>query len=152
MTVHDRHQASPTRRRWGGWARRHRPGEADGGYSVLEAAITLPVIILVTMIIVQWAIVWHARSIAQAAAQEGLRTAEAYQSTAADGKADTVNYLHQVAPHVLPAAQVSVQRTPRTVTVRVTSPVMSVIPFGTFHVNESASGPTETYVDPAGSP
>lgn len=112
---------------------------------MLEAAITLPAIILVTMFIVQWAIVWHARSVAEAAAEEGLRTAESYQSTAADGKADTINYLHQVAPHVLAGAQVTVDRAPTTVTVRVQSPVMSVIPFGDFTVDESASGPVEAF-------
>ncbi len=119
----------------------------DAGYSVLEAAITLPVMILLTMIIVQWAIVWHARSVAQAAAQEALRTAEGYQSTAAAGHADAVNFLKQTAPHALPNAVVTVDRGPSTVTVHVHAKVMSVIPFGDYSVDASASGRVEIFVD-----
>jgi Flp pilus assembly protein TadG len=126
--------------------RAHRPGR-DDGYSVLEAAIVLPVVFFLLMLIVQWAIVWHARSVAEAAAQEGLRTTEAYQSTAAAGKADTLNYLAQVAPHALPDPQVTVTRTAATATVQVHVPVMTVIPFSHFTVSETASGPVETFVD-----
>jgi Flp pilus assembly protein TadG len=124
--------------------RRH---TGDGGYSVLEVAIVLPVAFFVLMLIVQWAIVWHARSVTQAAAQEGLRTAQAYQATAAQGRADTFNYLAQVAPDSLPNPQVHVTRTPRTATVTIHAEVSTVIPFGHFAVTETASGPVETYVE-----
>lgn len=123
---------------------RHR--DVDGGYSVLEAAIVLPVVFFLIMLIAQWAIVWHARSVTEAAAQEGLRTTEAYQATAEQGRADTVTYLAQVAPRSLPNPRISVTRTARTATVTVTARVASVIPFGHFTVTESASGPVETYV------
>lgn len=119
----------------------------DAGYSVLEAAIVLPIVFFLIMLIVQWAVVWHARSVTEAAAQEGLRTAEQYQATAAQGHADTVSYLSQVAPHSLPDPQVTVTRTARTATVTVSARVASVIPFGHFTVSETASGPVETYVD-----
>ena len=122
-------------------------GRRDAGYSVLEAAIVLPIVFFLIMLIVQWAIVWHARSVTEAAAQEGLRTADEYQGTAAAGKADTVTYLSQVAPHSLPNPQIRVTRTASTATVTVTAHVASVIPFGHFTVTESASGPVETYVD-----
>lgn len=120
--------------------------ETDAGYSVLEAAIVLPAVFGLLMVLVQWAIVWHARSVADAAAQEGLRTAEAYGSTAAAGRADAVNYLAQVAPHSLPGPQVTVIRGPTAATVHVHATVMTVIPFGHFHVDETVSGPVETYV------
>jgi Flp pilus assembly protein TadG len=124
------------------------PGDRDGdaGYSVLEAAIVLPVVFLLLMVIAQWAIVWHARSVTEAAAQEGLRTTAAYQASAAAGRADTVSYLTQVAGRSLPDPQVSVTRTARTATVRVTARVASVIPFGHFTVTETASGPVENFV------
>jgi Flp pilus assembly protein TadG len=119
---------------------------SDEGYSIVEAAITLPVIFLLTMFIVQWAIVWHARNIAQATAQEALRTAQSYQSTASAGQSDGNNYVAQVAPHVLGANCVSVTRSPTTVTVRVHCEVISLVPFGHFSVDETISGPVETYV------
>ncbi|HVV74630.1 MAG TPA: TadE family protein [Mycobacteriales bacterium] len=127
--------------------RRPRCCDADAGYSVLEAAIVLPLIFFLIMLIVQWAVVWHARSVTEAAAQEGLRTAEQYQASAAQGHADTISYLSQVAPHSLPDPQVTVTRNARTATVTVTATVASVIPFGHFTVTETASGPVETYVD-----
>lgn len=129
--------------------RRHRRlrGRREDGYSVLEAAITLPIIFLLLMFIVQWAIVWHARNVAQAAAQEGLRTAEAYQSSAAAGRSDAVNFLDQTAPHALPGAIVTVDRGTTTVTVHVHAPVMSVVPLGHFSVDEFASGPIEQFVN-----
>lgn len=122
--------------------------ERDGGYSVLEAAITLPAMILLTMVIVQWAIVWHARHVVQAAAQQALRAAEAYQSSAAAGHADGINFLHQVAPHALLNPSISVQRSPTNVTVHVHATVKSVIPFGSFAADATAAGPVEIFVSP----
>jgi TadE-like protein len=127
--------------------RRLRQEERDGGYSVLEAAIVLPIVFFLIMLVAQWAIVWHARSVTEAAAQEGLRTAEAYQSTAAAGRTDTLTYLGQVAPHSLPNPDVTVTRTAGTATVQVTARVASVIPFGHFTATETASGPVENYVN-----
>jgi Flp pilus assembly protein TadG len=127
--------------------RARHPNEPDAGYSVLEVAIVLPIVFFLMMLIAQWAIVWHARSVTEAAAQEGLRTTETYQSTAAAGRADTLTYLDQVAPHSLPNPDVTVTRTDTGATVRVTARVASVIPFGHFTVTESATGPVETYVD-----
>ena len=119
----------------------------DRGYSVIEAAITLPVVFFMLMIIVQWAVVWHSRSIAQAAAQEALRSAQSYQSSAAAGQADGNNYLSQVAPHALGSGCVTVTRDAATVTVHVRCKVLSVIPFGDFSVDETITGPVEAYVN-----
>jgi Flp pilus assembly protein TadG len=120
--------------------------DRDGGYSVLEVAVVLPVVFFLLMVIVQWAIVWHARSVAAAAAQEGLRTTETYAATAAAGRADTDNYLAQVAPHALPDPRVTVTRTPTAATVHVQAQVMSLIPFGHFSVDEIVSGRVERFV------
>jgi Flp pilus assembly protein TadG len=133
-------------RRWS--ARRERPrgqSRADDGYSVLEASITVPIMFFLLMAIVQWAIVWHARGVAQAAAQKALRTAERYASTAGAGVQDGDKYLAQLAPHVLGQQCVSVTRTATIVSVRVHCKVLSVLPFGEFDVDESISGPVETW-------
>jgi Flp pilus assembly protein TadG len=130
--------------------RRHRGAgqsteDRDGGYSVLEAAITLPVVFFLTMFVVQWAIIWHARGVAQAAAQEGLRTAAGYQATAAQGHDDAANFLQQVSPGALADAKVTVDRGATTVTVTVKGPVPTIIPFASFNVDASATGPIEAY-------
>lgn len=123
----------------------HRGVDRAGGYSVLEAVITLPAIVFLLMVIVQWAIVWHARGIAQAAAQEGMRNAAAYGSSADAGKQDIANYIHQVAPNALSDPQIDLTRTRNTITVRIHANVPSLVPFGSFSVDATASGPAEIW-------
>ena len=138
-----------TMRRWKTIAaRRWRAAVADrdAGYNPLEAAIIVPIIIVFTMLIVQYALLWHGRHVAEAAAQAAARSAAAYTSTAALGQADGANYLAQVAPHLLADATVTVDRGPQSVTVTVTATVASVIPFGSFSVAEHAQAPVEQFV------
>jgi hypothetical protein len=83
--------------------------------------------------------------VAQAAAQEGLRTAAGYQATAAQGRADATNFLHQVSPGALANAKVTVDRGANKVTVTVKGPVPTIIPFASFDVDATATGPIEAY-------
>lgn len=117
----------------------------DGGYSMVEAAITLPAIILFTMLVVQWALLWHGRHIVEGAVQDGLRAARSYQATASDGTQSAQDYLHAVAPTLLTSPQVSVSRTATTVTVRIHATVLAVIPGGNFSIEESGSAPVERF-------
>ena len=119
----------------------------DGGYSVVEVVITFPVLMLLVMGVVQFALFWHARHVAEAAAQDGLRGARGYSSTAELGQRDALSYLAQVAPRLLTAPSVDVQRTPTTVTVRVHAGVLSIVPLG-LDVDETAVGPVERFVGP----
>jgi Flp pilus assembly protein TadG len=128
--------------------RRHRTlrgADRDAGYSALEAAITLPAIVFLLMAIVQWAIIWHARGVAQAAAQEGLRSAAAYGSTTAAGQQDVANYIRQVAPNALGNPHIDVTHSHNTITVHIHATVPSLVPFGSFTVDSTASGPVETW-------
>jgi Flp pilus assembly protein TadG len=132
------------RRRWLPVRRR----DGEGGYSIVEAVITLPALILFVFTVVQYGLVWHARHVAEAAAQDGLRAARAYQATTGDGQAAAADYLHQVAPRLLTSTDVSVTRSTTTVTVRVRGQVLSAIPGAHFTVNETVTGPVERFVAP----
>ncbi|MGN6607350.1 MAG: TadE family protein, partial [Jatrophihabitans sp.] len=68
--------------------RRRRQGRAcgDRGFGALEAVIVIPVVVLTTMIVIQYVMLWHARHLAAAAAQNALREARSYHATAADGQ------------------------------------------------------------------
>ena len=70
-------------RRW-----RAATADRDGGYNPMEAAIIVPIIIVFTMMVVQFALLWHGRHVAEAAAQAAARSAAVYTSTAAVGQAD----------------------------------------------------------------
>ena len=110
-----------------------------------EAVIIVPIVVVLTMVVVQFVLLWHGRHVAQAAAQTAARSAAAYQATAAVGQADGDAYLKQVAPNLLPGRAVRVTRDATTVTVTVTADVLTVIPFGSFTVDESAVAPVEAF-------
>jgi Flp pilus assembly protein TadG len=114
----------------------------DDGYNIVEFMLTFVALIVITMVVIQFALLWHARHVAQAAAQDALRTASNYQSTADAGQSDGYAYLHQVAPNLVLDPHVTVTRNATTVNVDVTGHVLSIGPF-TMTVHESASGPVE---------
>lgn len=129
--------------------RRHRPAhdrqEHEAGYSVLEVAITLPLVLVLIMLVLQAAVVWFARGVAQDTARQGLRGAEAFGATAQDGHHRATAYLAQVAPGALIHPGVVVTRGAQTVTVTVTSSVPDLVPFTDFTVHATATGPIESY-------
>jgi Flp pilus assembly protein TadG len=114
----------------------------DDGYNIVEFMLTFGALIIITMVVIQFALLWHARHVAQAAAQDALRTASNYQSTAVTGQSDGYAYLHEVAPNLVLDPHVTVTRTATTVNVDVTGHVLSIGPFD-MTVHESASGPVE---------
>ena len=117
----------------------------DGGYSIVEAAIVFPAVLVMLFGVVQFALLWHGRHVAEAAAQDALRTASGYQSTAALGERDGRDFLHQVAPNLLENPSVQVSRNASNVTVQVRANVVSL--FGMhLTVSETAAGPVERYV------
>jgi Flp pilus assembly protein TadG len=128
-------------------ATRSRGVRGDGGYSVVEVVLVVPVMTLLTMLVVQYALVWHGRHVAQAAAQDGLRVARAFQSTPAAGGAAARTYLAGVAPNLLRNVDARAEETATVVTVTVDAEVLSLMTFGTTRVSEQASGPREQFVD-----
>jgi|ThiBio_1000_plan_1041568.scaffolds.fasta_scaffold00444_23 type II secretory pathway pseudopilin PulG len=120
--------------------------EHDRGFSTLEAVVVIPVVVILTMLVVQYVMLWHARNVTEAAAQDALRVARGYEAAAAQGQAAGTEYLHNAAGKLLEKFTVTVDRGPAVVTVHVHGTVTSVVPFGTYTVDESASGPVEKYV------
>jgi len=137
--MHPRHPArSPAA------ARRERP-RRDAGFSALEAVLVIPTVVIMTMLVVQYVLFWHARNIAQAAAQNGLRTARGYHATAGQGQASATEYLHTVAGPLLTHTRIDTRRGTTTVLVTVHATVLSVLPFGSFAVTGTAAGPVEQF-------
>jgi Flp pilus assembly protein TadG len=124
------------------------PRRDDDGSAVLETAIVLPAMILLTMLVIQYALVWHARHVAQAAAQEGLRAASSYQVTPADGRTAALTYLRNVAPHLLTSPDVHTTSTGTTMTVTIHADALPLLSFGRFPLTEHATGPRERFVAP----
>jgi len=123
-----------------------RATSGDGGYSVVEAAITLPVIILLVLLVVQYALLWHGRHVAESAAREGLEAARGYQAPPTAGPDTARAFLHDIAPTLLRDPRVHVTRTPVTIRVQVDAQVLRVIPIGHYPISESAQGPIERFI------
>lgn len=119
----------------------------EDGFSTLEAVVVIPVVVIITMLVIQYVMLWHARNLAEAAAQNGLRVARGYQATAAQGQVSAAHYLETVAGSLLQDRHVDAHRSATTAEVTVHASVLSVVPFGSYTVDETASGPVERYVD-----
>ena len=117
---------------------------------MLGAILVIPVMIVLTMLVLQFAMLWHGRHVAAAVAQTGVQGAAGYRATAADGRASAVGYLADVAPNLLQDAAVTVDRTATTVTARVSARIPSVVPFAHFDVQETVTGPVERFTTGTG--
>ena len=118
----------------------------DRGDATVEAVIIVPVIVVLTLLVVQFVLVWHGRHVAQAAAQNAARSAAAYQAQPAAGSAAGDDYLAEVAPNLLPGRTVTVTRDAAAATAIVSADVLTVIPFAAFHIQEQATAPLEIFV------
>jgi len=118
----------------------------DRGDATVEAVIIVPILVVLTLLVVQFVLVWHGRHVAQAAAQTAARSAAAYQAQPAAGQAAGDDYLAEVAPNLLPGRSVTVTRDAAGAMAIVSADVLTVIPFAAFHIQEQATAPLEIFV------
>ena len=119
----------------------------DRGASAVELAILAPTLILVSLLIVQFAIWFDARHAALAAAQEGdlvaredAATSNGWQSLAATA---ATNYYHGLDTSVISGLKAQAVNGPdRTVSVTVSGKLTSIVPLS---VSVTVSGPVECF-------
>jgi Flp pilus assembly protein TadG len=123
---------------------------SDRGASAVEVAILAPVLILVSMLIIQFALWFDATHAALAAAQEGDRVARenaftnaaTYQTAAAT---IAMNYYHGLNTSVLSNVSVTkvvLDQATNTVSVTVSGRLNGIFP---LPVSETVSGPVECF-------
>ena len=122
--------------------------DRDRGSATAEAIIIIPVAVMLTLLVVQFVLVWHGRHVAQQAAQSAARAAATYQGSAVAGQGAGDGYLTAVAPSLLQGRTVQVTRDAGEATAVVHAQVLAVVPFATFTVDEQASAPVETWTAP----
>jgi Flp pilus assembly protein TadG len=115
-----------------------------------ELVIVTPVLLLLVMLVVQFALWQHAQHIAEAAAQRGAQTARIEGGTDAQGQAAAQNAASQLGGAVLADPRISVSRNGNVVRVDVTGSAESVVPFLSLPVRAVAQGPVERFVPPRG--
>ena len=129
--------------------RRHaRPWRGDRGAGAAEIVIAVPLLMLLILLIVQFAIWAHASSVAQATAEEALAAARVQGGSAAAGQQRAAQVLGQIGSSVLISPKVSVTRTAGTATVQITGTAEEVLPVPglTFPVHITVTGPVERFV------
>lgn len=122
-----------------------RRGRGDAGAAATELVIAMPALLLLILVSVHVGLWFHARSLADAAAQEGARGARVLGATDADGEARANQMLDDLGPTVVTDRTVTVTRTATTVTVVVTGHAPAVIPGLVLDVRSSATSPIEEF-------
>ncbi|NLC98535.1 MAG: pilus assembly protein [Actinomycetales bacterium] len=117
-----------------------------GAASVTQLIIALPVLLVTMALSVQAALFFHARQIADQAAQEGVSIARSYEGTAIAGHDRATNFLTQVGGGTIEAHNVTASRTATTASVTITGSVVSVIPGVSLKLNQKATAPVERFV------
>ena len=122
--------------------------DGDRGAATAELVIAGPLLMLLILLVVQFAIWEHAESVARATAEEALAAARVQGGTAAAGQQTAAQDIAQVGSAVLVGPQVSVTRTATTVTVQVTGTAEHVLPLPglTWPVTVTVTGPVERFV------
>ncbi len=147
--------ATTTTTRGSGTARaglwRRRLGDERGSVSA-ELVIATPLLLLLIMGVIQFALWEHATHVASAAAQQALAEARLQGETATAGQTEAKTVLEQVGTGVLVAPRVTTTRTPTATTVVVTGRAESIVGILALPVRAVATGPTERLTTPGQSP
>ena len=110
----------------------------------IQLVILMPVLFTLLFVGMQAAMIYHGRTVAIAAAQEGARAAAAQDGTTVSGqKAAAAFVVAAGGQDVLQGVHVAARRTAAAATVTVTARILSVVPGWTPRVTQSASAPTE---------
>lgn len=118
-------------------------GRGDRGSASTELVLATPLLMLMLLIIIQFAMWSHATHVAQAAASHGLSAARVHGGTSDAGAAVARRMLDDMASGPLTGPHVHSDRGTEAATVRVTGTASSVIPFLRLPVHAEASGPVE---------
>ena len=81
--------------------RRVARSNGEHGAATTELVVATPLLLLLVLLVVQFALWGHAIHISDAAAQEGARAARLEGGTAADGAARAREFLSQLSPTIL---------------------------------------------------
>jgi Flp pilus assembly protein TadG len=117
-----------------------------------ELVIATPLLLLLIMGVIQFALWEHAEHIATAVAQQGVSVARLQGETAAAGQSQAQSVLDQLGPSVLTGTDITATRTGQMATVTVTGHAESIVGLFTLPVKATASGATENFTSPGQAP
>ena len=115
----------------------------ERGAVTVEMVVLMPVLLATLFGGIQAGVVFHARHIAIAAAQEGARTAAAYQASLPDGISTATNTAANWAAQTLTGIRVTGQRTTTRVSITVQGSAISLLPGVSWPIQQTATLPVE---------
>ena len=111
----------------------------ERGSASIQMVILMPAMFAVMFLGMQAALIYHARTLAIASAQEGARAAGAENGTAGSGISTARDYLTDTASDALTSTVVTGERTATTATVTVRGVALSVLPGWRPAISQSSS-------------
>jgi Flp pilus assembly protein TadG len=118
--------------------------DREGGSASIQIVVLMPALFLMMFVGMQAALIYHGRTVAIAAAQEGARAAAAQVTFPGDGEAAAAEFVASAGGEgVLRGVTVTASRDATTATVVVTGTTLSVVPGWTPQITQSASAPVE---------
>ena len=120
-----------------------RPTGGERGAVTVEMVVLMPVLLATLFGGIQAGVVFHARHIAIAAAQEGAREAAAYQAGLPDGIDTATTTATDWAGQTLTGIQVTGRRTTTRVSITVAGSAISLLPGVSWPIEQTATLPVE---------
>ena len=118
------------------------------GSAAVELVLLTPLLMILVLVVVQFALWQHARQVLLAAAQEGARAARAQGGTAEEGRARTLDYIQQIGPDLVSSPAVEVNRSLDIVSVEVRGQAVNIVPGLPLRVTATSVGPVERFRAP----
>ncbi len=117
----------------------------EGGAATAELVIAIPLLLLLVLLVVQFALWQHAVHVADAAAQEGARAARLQGGTAAEGEARARVFLAQLSPTILAHPEVVARRDADSARVEVAGEALVLVPGLHLPVRVASQGSVERF-------
>jgi Flp pilus assembly protein TadG len=121
-----------------------RDHDRDRGSSAIELMVLTPVVFIVILLVVQFALFMHTRQVVQAAAQQGARSERTSQQGGV-GEAEALDFAHTVGGNAVSNVQAQVQRSATDVTVTVSAEGQAILPWMHLTATAHSQGPIETF-------
>ncbi|MFB4269630.1 TadE family protein [Nonomuraea sp. GTA35] len=119
--------------------------ERERGSAALEAALVYPAVLLLVLLTMNTALWFHARTLAMAAAQEGLRAGRSYGSGMSAGQTTAERFVREAGGSFLTRTKIAVTRDADTLEVSVSGEAISLVPLLTLTVTQVARAPIEKW-------
>lgn len=119
--------------------------DRERGSAAAELVLATPLLLLLVLAVVQFALYYHGAQVAQAAASQAVAVARAQGATNASGQAQGQAILDQIAGGTLPQRSIAVTRSATEADADVSGTVQSLIPGLHLHVSAHAAAPLEVW-------